>query len=92
MITIFNREEILTTYSMDVQANARDCLREQGIPCHIKAVNRNKSSAVGMAGTRARSGSYGQAEHLMYEYIIYVEKKDAETARGILSKELKLNV
>lgn len=79
MITLFNRKQVLTTFSMKKQAEIKDILDHNGITYYEKVVNRRNVSLFGN-GTRSRTGSFGEDTSYMYEYTIYVHKKDYESA------------
>lgn len=83
MLTIFNRKELRISYSMEEQARIRDLLSENHIDYQIKTVNRRSPSSFS-AGTRARTGSFGENPELAYEYIIYVKKDDLEKAAYLI--------
>lgn len=74
MITIFNRKAVLTSFSMESQANVKNVLDHNGIRYYEKVVNRRS------AYSRSRTGSFGENSSYAYEYIIYVHKKDFELA------------
>ncbi len=74
MITIFNRKEVFTSFSMESQANVKNALDHNGIKYYEKVVNRRS------ADSRSRTGSFGENPAYTYEYIIYVHKKDFELA------------
>lgn len=80
MITIFNRRELLTTYDMAQQAQARAVLDAAGIPYKVRVVDRKNGQAM-LAGSRARTGSFGENMAMAYEYTIYVAKEDLERAQ-----------
>ena len=84
MLTIFNRKEVYTTFSMSDQAKARDALHGAGIGYYVKVVNRNSPGAIN--SNRARIGTFGQNMDVVNQYIIYVHKKDYAAARGLLRK------
>ena len=79
MITLFNRKQVLTTFSMKKQAEIKDILDHNGITYYEKVVNRRNASLFGN-GTRSRTESFGEDTSYMYEYTIYVHKKDYESA------------
>lgn len=83
MITIFNRKEVCITYSMQEQGEIRTLLAQNGIDYSVKVVNRKSPSPVD-AGSRARTGSFGEDLSKMYEYIFYVRKNDIEKAKHIV--------
>lgn len=84
MITIFNRRELLTTYDMAQQAQARAGLDAAGIPYKVRVVDRKNGQAM-LAGSRARTGSFGENMAMAYEYTIYVAKEDLERAQLALN-------
>lgn len=84
MITIFNRRELLTTYDMAQQAQARVVLDAAGIPYKVRVVDRKNGQAM-LAGSRARTGSFGENMAMAYEYTIYVAKEDLERAQLALN-------
>lgn len=84
VITIFNRRELLTTYDMAQQAQARAVLDAAGIPNKVRVVDRKNGQAM-LAGSRARTGSFGENMAMAYEYAIYVAKEDLERAQLALN-------
>lgn len=74
MITIFNRKELLVTSDMKRQARVRDLLAANGIDYTVKVTNRENAAVFG--SSRSRLGSLGMNANLVYEYKIYVHKKD----------------
>ncbi len=84
MIAIFNRRELLTTYDMAQQAQARAVLDAAGIPYKVRVVDRKNGQAM-LAGSRARTGSFGENMAMAYEYTIYVAKEDLERAQLALN-------
>ncbi len=85
MITIFNRKELTVTYDMNEQARVRTLIAAEGIDYSVKTVNRLSASPIS-AGSRNRTGTYGQNTESMIEYIIYVKKVDYERALRLLQK------
>lgn len=83
MLTIFNRRELLCTFSMQQQARLRDRLEARDIPYSLRTVNRNAPSP--FSDTRARTDTPGQNPERTYEYIIYVHKKDYDQACTLLA-------
>ena len=83
MLTIFNRRELLITFSTEEQARVRDILAQNGIDYRIKTVNPSARSAVGASG-RSRTGSFGINTNCAYQYSIYVHKKDYALAQSLL--------
>lgn len=84
MITIFNRKQLCTTFSMKEQAMIREILTGNKIDYVIKTINRNSPSA--LSDTRARTGTFGQNKDYEYEYIIYVHKNMLDTAKSLMKK------
>ena len=84
MITIFNRRELLTTYDMAQQAQARAVLDAAGIPYKVRVVDRKNGQAM-LAGSRARTGRFGENMAMAYEYTVYVAKEDLERAQLALN-------
>lgn len=80
MLTIFNRKELTITYSMEQQAKIRDLLAVHKIDYRIKVVSRDGSS-----GSRTRAGTLGQSMATIYEYIIFVRRKDYGIAQAIIA-------
>lgn len=86
MITIFNRKEVCTTYSMKVQSDVASALRARGIPYHIKTVSRGSLDGIGRSSVRAAVGSAGETPAYMTQYIIFVKKQDYEKCLGTVQK------
>lgn len=84
MINIFNREEIYCTFSVERKAKITDILEENNISYRVIVHNRNHDGA----GTRSRTGTFGQNIKMMYEYYIYVKSSDAEKAKWLLKSKL----
>lgn len=76
MITIFNRAEVCTTYSMQEQSEIRNLLTQEGIDYSLKTVNLKSPSPM--------TGSFGEDLSKTYEYIFYVHKDDIEKAKHIV--------
>ncbi len=85
MITIFNRKELIVTFDTNEQSRIRTLLAGEGIDYSVKTVNRLSTSPFS-AGTRVRTGTYGQNTDAMTEYIIYVKRADYERALHLLQK------
>jgi len=83
MLHIFNRKELLTTFDMKQQAAVREKLAAHHIDYDIKTQNRSSASTVAV-GNRSQLGTLGQNINNMYTYIIYVKKKDYETAARLI--------
>lgn len=85
MITIFNRKEVYSTYSMESQAKARAALERHGIDYIIDTTGgmaRNYGSgpiAVGRFGTNPLNN---------IQYRIYVKKTDIDRAAAAIEGKL----
>ncbi|MDU6264786.1 MAG: hypothetical protein E6600_09825 [Anaerocolumna aminovalerica] len=77
MITIFNRRELVTTYSMENQANIREILKSNKIDYRLKTITKNSR-------IRGNIAIIGQNINQAYEYIFYVHKKDLEYAKSYI--------
>lgn len=83
MLTVFNRKELLTTWSMEEQVRVRDLLAQHNIDYRIKTVNPTARSTFGDVG-RSRTGSFGVNTDCTYQYYIYVHRKDYDRARAMI--------
>lgn len=88
MITVFNRKELISTYDKKKQAEVRDLLSQFKIPYSINVINRKSPSPFG-AGSRARTGTFGENLQLEYQYIIFVRTVDYEKADAVISRKIK---
>lgn len=79
MITIFNRKELLLTYSMKEQGDVRMLLAQNKIPYKIFTKYRG--------GSRGHTGTLGLHSDLLYEYRIYVHKDDYEKAYAVINEK-----
>ena len=85
MLTIFNRAELCLTYDLNEQYRIRNILADHNIPYQVKTKNLSSPSLFG-TGSRERSGTFGLNTAYMYEYRIFVHKKDYEYANHLLHK------
>ena len=83
MLTVFNRRELLTTFSMEEQNRVRDILAKNHIDYRVKTENPSARSTFGSSG-RGRTGSFGIDMNCAYQYSIYVHKKDYALAQSLL--------
>ena len=83
MLTIFNRRELVTTFSVEEQNRVRDILARNHIDYRIKTVNPTARSTVAGNG-RARTGSFGIDMDCAYQYYIYVHQKDYARAQTLI--------
>ena len=75
MLCVFNRKELLTTFSMEQQAKVRDVLAANGIQYRVR-VRRNTGGL-----SRSRTVMPGTEMGSMYQYYIYVKRSDYEKAK-----------
>lgn len=80
MLTIFNRRELMGTFSIREQARVRDMLRANGIRYLVRTVNWMGESA------RVHTGTFGQDMDRALQYLIYVHKKDLERAASLIRR------
>ena len=83
MLTIFNRRELLTTFSLEEQNRVRDILALNHMDYRVKTVNSSARSTFADSG-RARTGSFGINMDCAYQYSIYVHKKDYARAQSLI--------
>lgn len=80
MITVFNRKELCTTRNLKHQGQVRDALRAAGIPYKV--------SASPIASLRyRRGGTLGIQSESLYQYKIYVHKRDYARAQFLLRQK-----
>lgn len=79
MITIFNRQELSSTFDIKEMAEICNSLSNKSIDYYVKTINRKSPSPIS-AGSRAYTGTLGENLNMEYEYIIYVKKVDYENA------------
>lgn len=84
MIAIWNRKELLSTFSMKQQSDTRDMLTVNHIDYVCKVIDRNSPAAMG--DMRARTGTLGQNLDIAKNYIIYVHKAEFEKAKELLQR------
>lgn len=82
MITVFNRKRLFSSFSVKEQAQLREALAAHKIPYIVNVVN--ISGGFGRANVRGSTGGAGLNMDYVYEYIIYVRKKDYERANALL--------
>lgn len=85
MITVFNRCELISTFDTAVQAKVREILAQNNIDYKIKVIDR-KSPSPFAAGSRARTGTFGEDLQYNCEYTIFVRKSDFDRAGALISK------
>lgn len=84
MIMIFNRKELVFTYSMKEQGETRMLLSQNKIPYKIVTKNRGDLHSF-RGGSRTYTGTLGMDSDLLYEYRIYVHKDDFEKAKAVIN-------
>ncbi len=77
MLTVFNRQELAVTFSLQEMIRIQNLLAENGLEYKVKTFLQHRID-------RARTGSMGMNPDEMYEYIIYVCKEDYETAMHLI--------
>lgn len=82
MLTLYNRKELLITMDMKRQSEVREILTAQGIEYKVQTTNRESPTAFDRQ--RVYSGSLGIDQNQVYEYKIYVNKKDYDAAIGLI--------
>ena len=80
MITIFNRKQVCLTHNMKQQGDVRRTLADVGIA--YKVVTNPISSL-----RSRRGGTIGPQAAFLYQYKIYVHKRDYEKAMHVLYKK-----
>lgn len=86
MITIFNRKEIISTYSMEIQSNVRNALNGQGIDY---LVNTTGGMARNYGSGPIVTSRFGTNPQHNIQYRIYVRRKDYEKAKAVLAGKIK---
>ena len=81
MMTLFNRRELITTFSMEKQAKVRDILSQNGIEYRVRTNSHPSGSTA-----RGRTGTYGLSADSAYQYSIYVHKQDYDKAVYLINK------
>ena len=82
MITIWNRKELFTTFSMKKQAEIRSRLAANGIDYMVKTKSQGTSF---VWSSRVRMGTFGETIDNSIQYLIYVRKNDYDQARQYLN-------
>lgn len=80
MIHVFNRKEVLITYSMEEYAKAKEILVQNHIDYIVNTKNLSSPSPLG----GSRDHTYGLDLSRCLEYKIYVNKTDYEMAKHLL--------
>lgn len=85
MISIFNRKELLITWNLKELAQIRDVLVCNQIDYTVRTKNLARMSPRS-TGARGTTGTVGLRRDAMYQYHIYVSKKDYERARFLIGR------
>ena len=83
MISIFNRSELTVCGTLEQSRKVSAALVQAGIEYHVDSRSRT-SPSVFAAGSRERSGTFGQSMADSWTYTIYVKRDDLERARACL--------
>lgn len=83
MISLFQRRELTVCQTQARSDEVCAKLDQAGIEYQVKARDRS-SPSVFAAGSRERSGSFGQAPAANWTYTIYVRADDLDRARASL--------
>lgn len=86
MLTIFNRRELTITFDMKRQSEIRNLLAQNNIEYFVKVFNRKNSFP--FAGSRARTGTFGENLQAAYQYVIYVNKSDYPRASAVINGKI----
>ena len=83
MITLFNRQELYTTYKVDDLARIRQILEANNINYKLRTVGQIGTSSMPMGRSRSIpvSSSFGSTQ-----FIIYVHSSDLEYASYLIRK------
>ena len=83
MFTPFNSTSLWIGRDLNRFHDIRNALSDKGIPCKYKV--RNRLGQWGGRGTmRGSVGSFGNQTEQMYEYEIFVYRKDLEQAQYLI--------
>lgn len=82
MITIFNRTELVSTFSIREQAKIRAALCHGKIDYFLKTHSRI-SPGIGVRGSYSGTDDNGDCMDLSCEYIFYVRRKDYSQALAV---------
>ncbi|MBS6954219.1 MAG: hypothetical protein KH230_13450 [Enterocloster asparagiformis] len=85
MITIFNRKEVFSTFSMEAQSKARAALERYGIDY---IVNTSGGMARNYGSGSIAVDRFGTNPSLNIQYRIYVKKTDIEKAAAAVAGKL----
>ena len=84
MLTVFNRREVLASFSSDEFARAREALSQVDIAYSSRMVNLESAKGWG-ADRRGTYGSLGMNRQYTKQYVLFVHKRDYEEAERVLA-------
>ena len=82
MLTPLNRAQLAAVFQQDRCQEIVRILDQHNIPSQVRTMDRASPSVFSM-GTRERSGALFQDPAQSWQYVIYVARKDLETARAL---------
>ena len=82
MLTPLNRAQLAAVFQQDRCQEIVRILDQHNIPSQVRTMDRTSPSVFSM-GTRERSGALFQDPAQSWQYVIYVARKDLETARAL---------
>ena len=82
MLTPLNRAQLAAVFQQDRCQEIVRILDQHSIPSQVRTMDRTSPSVFSM-GTRERSGALFQDPAQSWQYVIYVARKDLETARAL---------
>lgn len=83
MFTFFCLKSVWIGTSMEKFNQVRDALNSKSIPYKYKVRNR-LGQCNGRGTTRSKMGSFGISQEHIYQYEVYVYKKDFELAKHLV--------
>ena len=83
MFTFFNSESLWIGFEMDRFNQIRDALDNNSIPFKYKVRN-HLGQFSGRGTIRGSKGSFGNPTEQMYQYEVFVYKKDFEKAKFVI--------
>lgn len=83
MLTVFNRQELITVLSQEKLFRVRDALSAAGIASYTKV------HGTAQTGGRGHSGTASLRQDALYTYTIYVRKDDYDRAARAIQPALR---
>lgn len=87
MLTIFNRQELTVTFSLQELNRIQNILSGNGLEYKVKSFLKHDVDRVRMGSV----GSMGMDPDKMYEYMIYVHKDDYEMAVRLMHSGMEIS-